>query len=174
MRTGSTRSRWDICHNPPADCRLPCHEQRVARSQRMLECGRFRLLPKTRPAALYACPEFISPHALIGLFPLTAWCLYDRVRKRFGRECFLHDLAPVTLTAYLLLCLLVTHAALVGGALLLLGICNMRFELRRSEGLFSMSSAHLGFALTALVIACASSKTIKSIAASAYGVSARD
>jgi hypothetical protein len=104
--------------------------------------------------------------ALLIVLPLLAWRVYTRVRKMVGRQRLSRARAWSTLTIFPLLIALLAYAShahvqafsglaagLAGGAILgLYGLRLTRFE-ATPEGSFYTPSAHLGVALSLLLVA---------------------
>ena len=103
--------------------------------------------------------------ALLVLLPLLAWRVYARIRRVVGRQKFSRLRALGTLTIFPVLIALLAYAAhthmnalvglaagLAGGAVLAAyGLRLTRFE-HTPEGLYYKPSAHLGIALSLLLV----------------------
>ncbi len=112
-------------------------------------------------------PLSTAPQALvtIAIFALIAWRLYARIRRTIGRQRLSPVRPWVTVVLFPLVVVLLAWAsrtqplagaALAGGVALgiglgLLGLRLTRFE-RTAEGLYYTPSAHLGIALSALLV----------------------
>ena len=103
--------------------------------------------------------------ALLILLPLLAWRVYTRIRRVVGRQKFSRLRALSTLTIFPVLLALLAYAShahvqalvglaagLAGGAVLAAyGLRLTRFEVT-PEGMFYTPSAHLGIALSLLLV----------------------
>src|SRR3954447_17177816 len=102
---------------------------------------------------------------IYALIPLIAWRLYARLRRMIGRQRLSRIRPWVTLLMFPLLLGLLALAArahlerlwflgigvALGGALGVFGLKKTRFE-RTPEGLFYTPNAHLGMAISLLLI----------------------
>lgn len=110
----------------------------------------------------------VTPQVLItaGVMALIAWRLYGRIRRSIGRQRLSRVRPWITVTLFPLIVVLLALQArlqppLAGGALALgvvlgiglgvLGLRLTRFE-SGAEGLFYTPSAHLGIALSTLLV----------------------
>ena len=103
---------------------------------------------------------------LLVLLPLLAWRVYSRIRRVVGRQKFSRVRARSTLTIFPVLIALLAYAShahvaalvglaaglAVGSGLGVYGLRLTRFE-PTPEGLFYTPSAHLGIALSLLLVA---------------------
>lgn len=102
---------------------------------------------------------------IYALIPLVAWRLYARLRRMIGRQRLSRIRPWVTLVIFPLLLGLLALAArahlerlwflaigvALGGALGVVGLGKTRFE-RTPEGLFYTPNAHLGIAISLLLV----------------------
>jgi len=105
--------------------------------------------------------------AYVSLGALVAWRVYARFRRMVGRQRLSKYRAPITLAVFPILVALVAFPslshpfnllwlaiALSGGAALgVFGLRRTRFEIIPGQGLFYTPNAHLGIALSALLVA---------------------
>jgi len=110
-----------------------------------------------------------APHipvlAIVALVPLVVWRLYARMRRMIGRQRLTRIRPWVTLVMFPLLLGLLGLAArahlerlwflgigvALGGALAVFGLAKTSFE-RTPQGLFYTPNAHLGIALSLLLV----------------------
>lgn len=111
----------------------------------------------------------VAPHpsliVYVGLGALVAWRMYSRMRRVIGRQQFSNNRPWITLVAFALLFGLLIFGSLAqpmnevallagvacGTALGVLGLRLTKFE-QTPEGLFYTPSAHLGIALSLLLL----------------------